>query len=264
MTAETQSASLVSLLSMPSYLPQGYYRSKLFTQPIKTNPILAAAGPILSLIERLTQSPNLPSIETIRDNIEHELFAFHSRLKGEGYNDELIMLAHYILTATIDELLGKNYVRLYDKSPDFKAFTPLSADNIGPETRFFQIVTHIKSRATQYLDLIELAYYCLIGGFEGEYHIRADGRLALDNMIEELYQIIEKNRVYQKNKLFKAKTLTQDPPKNYRILLNFSAIAIAVFTLCFFLSHVYLENKAHTILKKHSTNLQRDISWMVQ
>lgn len=259
MTAEVHSASLVSLLSMPSSLPQGYYRSKLYTQPIKTNPILAAAGPILSLIDRLTQTPNLPAIEIIRENIEHELLAFHSRIKGEVYDDELIMLAHFILTATIDELLGKNYVRLYDKPPEFKAFTPSSQDNVGPEKRFFQIIAYIKTRPTQYLDLIELAYYCLIGGFEGEYHFKADGRLALDNLIEELYQTIEQYRVYQKNKLFKNKVVAEEEKTDYHFFINLSAISLLIFALCFLCSHFYLEHKAHDILMKHSANLQRDI-----
>ena len=57
---------------------------------------------------------------------------------------------------------------------------------------FFGIVTYIKQRPNQYLDLLELAYYCLITGFEGEQHGKADGRQTLDNLIEELYQLISK------------------------------------------------------------------------
>src|SRR5665647_1453632 len=111
MSAENYSASLVSRLAVqhPYRIPQGYYRSKLFTVSSTTNPLIAAAGPLFSLLERLSVSPTLPSIGNIRDNIEHELHAFYSKLARLHYSDELIVIANYLLSATIDELLGKNY-----------------------------------------------------------------------------------------------------------------------------------------------------------
>ena len=55
MAAERFSASFVSRLSLSNaqQMPQGYYRSKLFIAPFTTNPLVAAAGPLLSLLERL-------------------------------------------------------------------------------------------------------------------------------------------------------------------------------------------------------------------
>ena len=49
------------------------------------------------------------------------------------------------------------------------------------QQRFFEIVDYMKERVNQYLDLLELAYYCLVSGFEGEHHLRADGRQARGN-----------------------------------------------------------------------------------
>ena len=107
MPAEPYSASLVSRLAVPGNhrIPQGYYRSKLFINSSTTNPLVAAAGPLLSLLERLCVSPTLPPINSIRDNIDHELHAFHSRLTGQNYADESVVIACYLLSATIDELL---------------------------------------------------------------------------------------------------------------------------------------------------------------
>lgn len=258
MVPQTQSVSLVSLLSMPSNLPTGYYRSKLFTSISTSNPLLAGASPLLSLIERLTQSPNLPAITIIRDNIQHELYAFHSRLQGLSYNEEIIGIAHYLLSATIDELLGKNYLRLYDKPAEFKAFTPSANDDVGPEVRFFQFLNHIKSRVNQYLDLIELAYYCLIAGFEGEYHVRPDGRQSLDDMIEELYQIIQLHRVHKKNRLFKHRSIVVEP-KKYKTFVNIGLISIGILICSYFSSYFYLDYKAKSILSKHKFNVAREL-----
>ncbi len=108
MLAQSYSASLTSRFAIPDnqHISQGYYRSKLFINPSTTNPLVAAAGPLLSLLERLSISPTLPSLISMRNNIEHELNAFRCRLITEQYSEEFITIAYYLFTATIDELVG--------------------------------------------------------------------------------------------------------------------------------------------------------------
>lgn len=260
MTAERFSASIVNRLSLSGTqkMPQGYYRSKLFIAPFTTNPLVAAAGPLLSLLERLYITPSLPPINSIRENIEHELRAFHSRLSGKSYSEELDALAHYLLCATIDELLGKNYLRLYGEIAEFKAFTPSSHDGIGPQKRFFDIVIYIKERPHQYLDLIELAYYCLITGFEGEQHGRADGRQILDNLIEELYQVIKQHRVNKSHQLFRQLKKADPFPKNYKPLIASSVLALAILAGGYFTSHFLLEKQARIVQFGHTVAARLD------
>jgi len=262
MLVEPVSASLGSHLTIPSAqrIPQGYFRSKLFIGTSSTNPLIAAASPLLSLLERLCLSPTLPAIDNIRDNIEHELFAFHSRLTGQQYAYEFIAIANYILSATVDELLGKNYIRLYNQPATFKSFTPPSLDGSEPQSRFFEIVDYIKHRTNQYLDLLELAYYCLVAGFEGEQHVRADGRQKLDNLIEELYQLIQQNRVNKPYKLFKEQgNIGTDPePVNHRPVITVALLSFSLLIACYFGSHVLLEHKAKSLLIEHTLPLKMD------
>ncbi|KTD19346.1 IcmH (DotU) [Legionella lansingensis] len=260
MTAERFSASIVNRLSLPSaqQTPHGYYRSKLFIAPFTTNPLVAAAGPLLSLLERLCITPSLPPINSIRENIDHELRAFHSRLQGKAYTEELDAIAHYLLCATIDELIGKNYLRLYGTIAEFKAFTPSSHDDVGPQRRFFDIVNYIKERANQYLDLIELAYYCLITGFEGEQHGRADGRQVLDNLLEELYQLIQQHRVNKSHQLFKQHKKIDAFPKNYKPLIASSILALIILASGYLISHVLLENQAKVVQFGHTVTAKLD------
>lgn len=250
MSAELYSATLVSRLAVPSQhrIPTGYYRSKLFIHSSTTNPLVAAAGPLLSLLERLGVSPTLPPITQIRDNIEHELYAFHSRLIGQQYADEFVVIACYLLSATIDELLGKNHVRLYGEPAAFKAFTPSSHDDIGPQRRFFDIIQHIKERTNQYLDMIELAYYCLIAGFEGEQHLRPDGRHTLDNLIEELYQLIQQHRSNKPHRLFKEQTAPMPDTPNHKPLILSVLLSIGLLVSAYFISHALLESQAKSAL----------------
>ena len=253
MSAELYSTSLVSQFEVPGrFQPlQGYYRSKLFSHTSATNPLVAAAGPLLSLLERLSVSPTLPPILSIRDNIEHELHAFESRLTGQQYAEEFIVISGYLLRATIDEFIGKNYLRLLGHAAEFHAFTPLTHDNIGPERRFFDVVNHIKQRANQYLNLLELAYYCLILGFEGEEHMRPNGRQTLDHLTEELYQLIQQNRANKPHRLFKthAPMLMTTEPVSYKRMIIASLMAFAALGAIYFGSHLLLEHKAQTLMQ---------------
>lgn len=254
MTTEPYPASLVSRLALKNTrLPsQGYYRSKLYSVSLSTNNLVTAAGPLLSLLERLCLSPSLPPIENIRENIEHELRAFHSQLDASKYSSDLITIAHYLLSATIDELLGKNYLRVYNLAPEFQSFTPLTLDGVQPQQRFFELLNYIKERPNQYLDLIELIYFCLIVGFEGEYHVKADGRQVLDNLIEDLYQIIQQYRFNKPYRLFNKNSLPKTIKRNYKTGMTATLIAVALVFCAFFTSHLLLEHKAKTVLFGHN------------
>ncbi|QBR83251.1 DotU family type IV/VI secretion system protein [Legionella israelensis] len=253
MSAESCSVSLVNQLtiSMSKNVPKAYYRSKLFIAPYTTNPLIAAAGPLFSLLERLSISSVLPAINLIRDNIEHELHAFQSKLSVSDYSQDLMAIAYYLLCATIDEMLAKSYLRLYGENTEFKAFTPLTSNKAEPQSRFFEIVNSIKESPNQYLDLIELAYYCLIAGFEGEQHFHANGRQNLDHLIEELYLLIQKHRVNKPYKLDKETHLPKTLPKNRKPILIAGLVGISIFLSVLGLSHLLLENKAKNVLFGH-------------
>ncbi|MDI1351588.1 MAG: type IVB secretion system protein IcmH/DotU [bacterium] len=254
MASEHYPASLVNRLAIAknTLVPPGYYRSKLFIASYSSNPLIAAAGPLLSLLERLCLSPSLPPIEQIRDNIEHELRAFHSKLDANQYPADLISIAHYLLTATIDELLGKSYLRVYDMTAQFNAFTPLTHDESQPQQRFFEILAYVKERPNQYLDLIELIYFCLIAGFEGHHHLKVDGRQNLDNYIEELYQIIQQHRFNKPHRLFNENQIPKMVKKNYKTAIITTLIAVSIITTAFLTSQILLENKAKTVLFGHT------------
>ncbi len=245
------STSLMNQFVAPNALPvdPGFYRSKLFSSSATPNALLAAANPLFSLLERLGSSQTMPAIDVIWDNLEHELKAFRSRLISLKCADELRFIAQYLISATVDELLGKNYIRVNGTPAEFQAFTPPSHDNVGPERRFFEIVEQIQTRPNQYLDLIELAYYCLISGFEGEQHVNTVGRQNLDNLIESLHELIQKNRVAKPVRLF-----TVPHPEatqatlNHKPWLKLTGIALGVLISAYATSQALLEHKAKTIL----------------
>lgn len=255
MTVEHYLASLVKKNPSESnsqLVPQAYYRSKLFVTTFSSNALVAAAGPLLSLLERLCLSQSLPPVEQLRTNIEHELLAFNCKLSASQYTNSIAQIANFLMCLTIDEIIAKNYLRIYNSTAEFKAFTPLTNEDVNPQKQYFEIIDHIKERPNQYLDLIELVYYFLIAGYEGDFHQKADGRQVLDNYTEELYQIVQKNRYHKTHHLFNENPLPKIAKKNYRNTVVALVVAATVITAAFFTSHLLLENKAKAVLLGHT------------
>jgi type VI secretion system protein ImpK len=251
MSALSTATRLNATLSVPDSPrnPLAYYRSKLFSSAASTNPLIASASPIFSLLERLNASQQLPAIHLLREGIEHELNAFHSKLARKHYAEEFIVIAQYLLAATIDEILGKNYLRVQGTPAEFQAFTPPSESK--PEILFFDIVAHLKEKTGQYLDILELSYYCLITGFEGKHHVLADGRQRLDNLIDEIFQLIQTHRVHKPLQLFRHATEPLPPTSNTknRMIFIWCMMGGLLITLgC--VSHFIIEHKAQYLLNK--------------
>lgn len=253
MSAELQVTGSPFTLPLVIQAPAGYFRSKLFSSNAASNPLVAAASPVLSLLERLCVSQTLPAIDTMRENLEHELFAFHSRLAHQQYAEDTIALAYYLLSATIDELLGKNYLRVHGKPSTFKSFTPSNANDLGPESQFFVIVNHLKDHDSHYLDLLELAYYCLIAGFEGEQHLRTDGRQVLENLMEDLHKIIQEHRVYKPQLLFKTPNPVLKENKNYKPLITTMMLSLSLLIAIYTGTQRLLNHQAENVLQHYAT-----------
>ena len=259
MSAELQVSGQPFTLPLAIPAPAGYFRSKLFSSNAASNPVVAAASPVLSVLERLCVSQTLPSIDTMRENLEHELFAFHSRLVNQQYSEDTIALAYYLLSATIDELLGKNYLRIYGQPCTFKAFTPSNLNDLGPESQFFVIITHLKDQGGQYLDLLELAYYCLISGFEGEQHLRTDGRQVLENLMEELHKIILRYRIYKPQLLFKTPNTSLKEHKNYRPFITTIMLSLSLLMAMYTGSQRLLDYQAKHVLQHYATMVEHGL-----
>ena len=258
MSADLQVTGRPFTLPLALPAPAGYFRSKLFSSNAACNPLVAAASPVLSLLERLCITSTLPVIDSMRENLEHEVFAFHSRLTHQQYSEDTIALAYYMVTATVDELLGKNYLRVYGYPSVFKAFTPSNTNDLGPESQFFVIVNYLKDSGGQHIDLLELAYYCLIAGFEGEQHIKTNGRQILENLMEDLHKIIQRYRVYKPQLLFKSSTTTLEETKNYKSLITVIMLSVSVLVGIYMGSQRLLNHQANNVLQNYSAQIKTD------
>jgi type VI secretion system protein ImpK len=260
MIAESMTANFIHKNSPIQHFPveKGYFRSKLIVTDAFVNPLIAAASPLISILERIHIASELPELNQLHQHIGHEFKAFYSQFHRNHYSEELHLLANYLLAATTDEILGKSYLRLKGQAQEFSAFTPASLSSQGPEFYFFEIIDYLLTSPEQFLDLIELAYFCLLIGFEGKYHQQTNGRVVLDNLIENLFLTIQKLRTNKIHKLFKSYVLkapnTGSPKKPKKIIL-LTTLGLLALTL---LSQLFVGYQAKTTL--HHAVLLQDYS----
>ena len=146
-------------------------------------------------------------------NVEHELRAYYSRLQGQPHSEAQNIMAYYLLCVTVDEILARSYLRLYGHVEAFKAFTPVTQADIVPGKQFFIILNYLKTRPFDQLPLLELAYYCLMAGFEGEQQGRPDGRQVLEAEIDELFRLMQPYRQMIRFPLFEPSQKVTAAPK---------------------------------------------------
>lgn len=183
-----------------------HYRSKLYTSKTGVNPLVTAAQPLFSILERINLSEHPPELNLLQTNLAHELQAFMANASSTEHIKEMIFVARYLLCATIDEVIEKAYYKKKEAItfPKLTALqeVPGSTELASPDAYFFQILDNALHKPDFYLDVIELIYFCLITGFEGKYRQDPNGKQTLENLLDRLYQVIQEQRPSTAEKLF--------------------------------------------------------------
>lgn len=183
-----------------------HYRSKLYTSKTGVNPLVSAANPIFSILERINLSEKLPELIHLQENLSHELQAFMTNASTSEHMKEILLVARYMLCATIDEVIDKAYHKNKEDNSETIRIIELNPSSevtaISSDIHFFQILDNAMTKPDFYLDVIELTYFCIITGFEGKYRTDPNGKQSLENLLDRLYQVIQEHKPPTAEKLF--------------------------------------------------------------
>jgi type VI secretion system protein ImpK len=170
-----------------------YYRTKTFTVSCGINPLVTAASPLLSIAGKLRNADHYADIDSLYHGLIHEIKAFEHQALSQGYRSEVILVARYILCATLDDLILHT---TWGNSSDWGHQTLLMAfqKETNGEERFFVILERLNEDPALHIDMLELIYLCLSLGFQGKYRQGNDHKNILDEIIDDLYQAIRWQR----------------------------------------------------------------------
>ncbi|MDO9241641.1 MAG: type IVB secretion system protein IcmH/DotU, partial [Methylicorpusculum sp.] len=176
--------------SEPVALPEGLHEQLGHSD---ANPLTQCALSLLSLVAQLRNTSSHPDIAGLRTSIINEVKRFETTSLQRGVPADQVQAARYCLCTLLDETVlntpwGNN--SLWSTQSLLITF---HKEAWGGE-KFFQILKNIMQQPGTHLHLLELLYFCLCLGFEGKYRVQEHGMTRLEEVRENLYQIIQRQR----------------------------------------------------------------------
>lgn len=232
-----------------------YYRSQIYTSYAGRNPLITAAQPIFSILERLLLSRTSPDLSLVQEKLLHEIKAFTTYIQTSPIPEEIQQVARFLISATIDEILQKTCT-LAPLLPDSVPLL-LTQEEREYTPRFFEILERVLEKPKTYPELLDLLYLCLRTGFEGKFRDLHRGKEALDTLLDQIYQTIKKNQPDPQESLFIAEPPTREPllPKtNEHPWATLSATLFFALAMSYFVANYTLSHQSQTLLTTFSAS----------
>lgn len=171
----------------PMAAPQGQPVANVSTPG--SNPLIAAAGPLLDLLGRLRNAMTQASFTDLKNSVSRSIEAFEKSATDSGAYPEQLKTAKYALCATADDIvqnLPGDDRHVWTQDPMLGRYF---GERIGG-TRFFDNLTEALKNPGANYDLLELKYACLALGFEGMHRASPQGAGAIQTVRRDVYQAL--------------------------------------------------------------------------
>jgi type VI secretion system protein ImpK len=155
--------------------------------------LVAAAYPLLALLGRLRNVASAPDPEGLREHAILELRRYETRLRADNVPMEQLRPAHYAICASLDDVVqatpwGSRGV--WANSSLVSTFH----QEVKSGERFFDLIARLCQHPGKFLDVLELAYFCISLGMQGRYRVSSRGPAELERVREELYALLMRHR----------------------------------------------------------------------
>ena len=178
----------VNLMEQPTQ--QDHVQSQLYTLSNSVNPLVAAASPLMSLVNRinLENQQQVPSL-TWHHACIHELVVFKSWCHKHGFDLQTTILAQWFLSQWLNQTLNLNCSQNIELPREFNNLLQQS----NPITA---IVEQLLTMPDENLELIELIYILCRLGMN-----TSPKRLEQEHHIQQFYYLIQQHQATQSKAL---------------------------------------------------------------
>src|SRR5262249_22488344 len=157
------------------------------------NPILAAAGPLLSLGVTISSTSFQADVEALRARAVDAVKTFEEQARQGGADPDQVRIARYIVCTFVDTAVFQTPWGGHNVWGARSLLVTFEKEAHGG-AKFFSILEQMCKTPDRYLDLIELQFVCLALGFQGKYRGAADGRTTLQALQDRVYRLIRDKR----------------------------------------------------------------------
>ncbi|AZO54771.1 MULTISPECIES: type VI secretion system protein TssL, long form [unclassified Mesorhizobium] len=154
-----------------------------------TNPILAAAAPLLMLFGQLRLIPVERQAAALAEHIADAIETFDHIITKAGIGEEDARIAKFALCETADDLVGN--LPWPNKETWLQHSLVVQFFHTQPTgTGFYEALNNILAKPEAHYDLLELMHACLSLGFEGQYRGLSGERNKLDRVRRDVYDTL--------------------------------------------------------------------------
>lgn len=157
------------------------------------SPVVAAAGPLLSLLARLHNVASVPDPASLRTCAMLEVRGYEQALRDARVPAEQIRTAHYALCASLDDVVQNTPWGSHGPWADASLVSSFHHEVRSGE-RFFDLLTRLCLSPAKFLPVIEVMYLCMSLGMRGRTRLAPRGPAELDRIREETYLVILRGR----------------------------------------------------------------------
>ena len=157
------------------------------------NPLVNAASTLIAVFEKTRQSVSHANVGGLHQSLANEIKLFENKMKEMRTQPEVILSARYCVCAALDEAVLNTP---WGSESGWSQRTLLSVfhnETAGGE-KFFLILERMMEYPAENIQILELIYIFLSLGFEGKYRVMNRGRDAIEQLRDELFTVIRRQR----------------------------------------------------------------------
>ncbi len=167
--------------------------SAYFSTNSGLNPLVNSASTLIAVFEKTRQALSHPDVGGLHQRLVNEIKTFETKAKETNIKPEIILSSRYILCAALDEAVLNTPWGSDSAWPQRTLLSIFHNETSGGE-KFFLILDRMKEQPAENLYILELMYIYLSLGFEGKYRVIHRGRDMIEQMRDDLYLIIRRQR----------------------------------------------------------------------
>jgi type VI secretion system protein ImpK len=157
------------------------------------NPIVNNATTLITVFEKTRQSMTHPDVGGLHKRLVNEIRQFENKLKELGTKPEIVLSVRYAICTALDEAVLNTPWGSESAWPQRSLLSVFHNETAGGE-KFFLILDRMLEYPSDNIDILEFMYILLSLGFEGKYRVIHRGRDRIEQLRDELFSIIRRQR----------------------------------------------------------------------
>lgn len=157
------------------------------------NPLINASAMLIAVFTKTRETVSHANVGGLHQQLVSELKLFEERSKEAGIKPEIILATRYLLCTILDEAVLNTPWGAESAWTQKTLLSVFHNETKGGE-KFFIILDRMRNAPAENIDILELMYIFLSLGYEGKYRVVHRGRDLLEQLRDDLFQIIRRQR----------------------------------------------------------------------